>query len=409
MAQEKYYFANENSPIKDFPNEKIEQILEDYCNYIKFDDIRLSFPEINKSSFYTQLPFTLSEEKCEHCSTLIYYKYKHNNYTALHLADKLCLNCRHENSGNCDCKICASERKIKQEEKRNVLDKIWSEFYDKFYNLNYTLDDLTIFDEIHLASIIQRFYNEYQNSLYFSKSPNRRFDHFHPFQSNLLPQDYAVIKLLIDRKILIPTKDYIENRSYNTPFETLPNVDAHNVHWTINIAVDKIKKEFYDAQQLYSELNSKQYSIEEKKLLYNEVYSSEIGQYIHSLSKKYIGIYINEMIVDYAVELLLPRLPLSKAFGLIFYSMSSTMRYKASYNTNEQKLNSHFKNRISESILKNEFNKTLKDFNRPNDIELCFFSEYILDEILNQRSAYFYLPIDKIIPDVEVPDLETEH
>lgn len=58
------------------------------------------------------------------------------------------------------------------------------------------------------------------------------------------------------------------------------------------------------------------------------------------------------MIVDYAVELLLPRLPLSKAFGLIFYSMSSTMRYKASYNTNEQKLNSHFKNRISESILK---------------------------------------------------------
>ena len=77
--------------------------------------------------------------------------------------------------------------------------------------------------------------------------------------------------------------------------------------------------------------------------------------------------------------------------------MSATMRYKATYNTNEQKLNSHFKNRISESILKNEFSKTLKDFNRPNDLELNFFSEYILDNILNQRTSYFYLSASKIV------------
>ena len=397
MAQDKYYFSNVQSPIKDLPDTKIEQILEDYGNYIKFDDIRLSFPEIDKSSFYNQLPFTLSNEKCENCSRLIYQRYKHNNYTNLHIEDLLCLNCGHNYKYDCECKICKEKRKVQKDEQESAFIKIWAEYYNKFYNLIYTLDDLTVFDEIYLMSIIDRFYDDYQDCLYFSKSANHHFNNFQHFENHLLHQDYTIIEVLIDRKILIPSKQYLVNNSSYFDFNIMPTIDIREMRWSVNIYLDKVEKEFYSIQSLNAELKLKQFSAEEKKQLFREVYNSEIEQYINSLSKKYIGIFINEMIINYTVELLLPRFSLSKSFALIFYSMSATMRYKATYNTNEQKLNSHFKNRISESILKNEFSKTLKDFNRPNDLELNFFSEYILDNILNQRTSYFYLSASKIV------------
>ena len=97
MAQ-KYLFTTDysdsNKPIESslqhFSGKQIDTILDWYRKQKSIADIREEFPKISYRAFEKQLPYILSDEKCEKCREAVYYQYKReSNNKELYIDKKL--------------------------------------------------------------------------------------------------------------------------------------------------------------------------------------------------------------------------------------------------------------------------------------------------------------------------------
>ncbi|KYH07810.1 hypothetical protein A1704_03855 [Chryseobacterium cucumeris] len=384
MEQEKYYFENPSSSLKIFSEIEIDAISTDYKNGAKILEIRTKYGITKTDSFFKQLPYKLSSETCEYCDGFIYTKIKR---TGSYIEEvKLCRNCKHDNSGNCCCEQCSNKKNAKIKEKRRALQMIWNDFYIENYNLNYTLNDLSIYDEIHLALLIESYSNT-TDLLDFSNFKQNRF------QIHRISQEYySIISNFIDRKILIPDMYYFD--SFYLSNESLPNIKSSGINWILNI--NKSSEGLFTLSELATIIKERSYGFEDKEVLWKEVYYSEVKEYIDFQSGKYLKIKIDDQIIEQIVDYLLPKFPLSKAYALIYFAINSSMRYIHDYSANERKVNSYFRNRMNELMLKFQDHKNLKDYNRPLQIELNYFNRYVLKNILKQENTYFYISTDKV-------------
>ncbi|NML71685.1 hypothetical protein HHL23_18050 [Chryseobacterium sp. RP-3-3] len=272
MTQEKYYFENPKSSIRSLTEDEIEAAIADYENGVKISEICQKYPKLKVSSFYKQLPYKLNQEKCEYCNNQIYTKVRKNGY-GNDLA-KLCIYCNHDYTKNCNCEQCFHNTNVALEEKRKELQIVWKNFYTEYYNLNYTLNDISIFDEIYLVLLIQSYKGTFENTLDFSYFKQLRFQ-VHASSHEY----YSVINNLIDRKILIPNIYYFDSYDYIYSSEpSLPTINSTKINWIPNII--KTSGTLLSVSELDKILKERTYSVEDKKILWREVYWSEIKSYI---------------------------------------------------------------------------------------------------------------------------------
>ncbi|HAY3508050.1 hypothetical protein ACH34F_04555 [Elizabethkingia anophelis] len=388
MELEKYYFENSKSLLHALPENEIEAIITDYKNGVKVLDIEKKYGLVKLNSFFKQLPFKLSDEVCEYCNIPIYIKVKRIGSRVSEF--KLCIKCQHDNSGDCNCEQCANKMKIKNEERTRNLQILWNIHYVEHYNLNYTLNDLSIYDEIHLVLLFQS-YSKVTNLLNFFNFRQNRFQ-----LHRISGEYYSIINNFIDRKILIPDIYYFD--SYGAIYSSnrsLPTIESLKINWILNI--NKSPGVLFTLSELITIIKERSYTLEDKKALWKEIYYSEVKKYIDFQSKKYLKISIDDQIIEQIVDQLLPAFPISKAYALIYYTINSSIRYTLDYSANERKVNSYFRNRMFEHILKYQDHKNLRDYNRPTQIELNYFNQYVLKNILKQENTYFYISRDKIL------------
>lgn len=146
----KYYFPNDNSPLKKFNDDIIDEITEKYSSKITISSFIKNYEGLKYSSIYKDIPYKLTDEKCEYCSEFLYYKIEGKNGST---PDKwLCSSCQHTKSYGCSCETCSSKRKIIKDQNILEFQKHWKEYYLKNFSFQYQIDDLTVFDMIYLKN-----------------------------------------------------------------------------------------------------------------------------------------------------------------------------------------------------------------------------------------------------------------
>ena len=99
------------------------------------------------------------------------------------------------------------------------------------------------------------------------------------------------------------------------------------------------------------------------------------------------------------VDELFKNVSLSKAFYIIYKSIFKVKSTVSRFNYSDKiKINNEFTNCIIDLI--NQFNKNeiiLKDYNKPREISISIFDEYVIENIFKQRDSYFYLSKNQIL------------
>ncbi len=386
MEQKKYYFDDLKSSISNLSETELDLIVNDYESGTKAVEMKAKYPKLKSISLFKQLPYRLSEETCEYCSSLVYAKMRKVGYPTI---EKLCLRCMHVNSEDCTCEKCLLRKQEKLDERRRKVDLFWRKFYAENYDLNFSLLDLSIFDEIMLSLLIES-YASFELG-HFDFSTFKKNWSFH----RISDEYRKIIDYLIYRKILIPDlRNFDSNEPFYWPDNYVPDLSTI-AYWILNIKNEK--DTFFQLSEIKEIVKNRVYSPEQKEILWKEVYFSEIKNYVDNQAYKYLKKIIDDQIIDQFVDYIFPKFPLSKAYAIIFYTISSSLRYMTAYRVNDSKLNSYFRNKMNENILKYQDLQNLKDFNRPTDVELSSYSQYIIKYILKQENTYFFIGTDKVL------------
>lgn len=169
------------------------------------DKIMEMFPDAPVSKkLHHNLPYERTKEKCI-CGGFVYEKVPSRQAKEQLL---LCPNCGHDQYGRgahiCECRICRTDKEAALHRVREKFQSAWNDFYDKEYQAQYALEELSQRDietlERILTSdnIIERTDSDFKIK-YFQTS-EFAFDPIeHDFSSKL--------DSLIKKKILIPVKD----------------------------------------------------------------------------------------------------------------------------------------------------------------------------------------------------------
>ena len=130
-----------------------------------------------------------------------------------------------------------------------------------------------------------------------------------------------------------------------------------------------------------------------------KIYEKLIKSYILRLSAINLDSIIREYSIDLLVDELFKNVSVSKAFYIIYKSIFKVKSTVSRFNySDEIKINNEFTNCIIDLI--NHFNKNeiiLKDYNKPREISISIFDEYVIENIFMQRDSYFYLSKNQIL------------
>lgn len=400
MVQEKFYFSNPKSFMKDFSEEEIMEIYNDYLNHdILVKDIEEKFGitgHLRKS-----LPHIRIDEECRHCKQKLYNKPPRKLSGPKSL--RVCLNCKHRlDEYRCSCSGCESEREIEkkrlkeEQENRNEQNlKKWIEIYTEEFGPYPQIEDLSIRDEIFLILLIEALYSgAHPNSLRFSNvyvNPSKYYRHNSSPSSNV--DNYRSIShYLYSKNILMPSGEYdiVTETNGNVVFPELDGKECLvNIRNQDGSLVPLI--------EVFQTLSSKEYTYEENLYLMKVVYTAELRAKMNLEATKYLRDTFSEEMVLYYVELLFPKYSLAEAFQLVFYVVNNSLRFKTACNPSGKAMTTFLKNEIVRVIEKNTDSKKITTRSRDAELVLSSFSEYVLDKILNRRFNYFNLPIERLL------------
>lgn len=393
MAQNKYYFANPDSYFKEFPEETLEAIIEDYKNEeLPLYEVYDKHPQVKTGEIHEHIPFVLTDEPCEICGEPIYKRHKRER--RYHYTLKLCRNCGHDYTDNCACEACVAERKVRTQKLNEFTTEAWEKFYKKHYNLNYTLDDLTIFEEIHLILAIESLCDTRFNSLVVRSNDPYLISSKEEIEGKGEFINY--VEDFIRRKLLIPSTKYFKRYYGDNRRLIRPSIDTYDVHWIPNIKDEN--GELYGLTDIRTALLEKEYSRQEKLLLWRDVYYSELFEYTNFQFDRHIRASLSETVLNQLTDKLIVTFPLSQAYALVGTSISSTMKYQNNYKADPRKINSFFRNKMIENM-KRFGTKHTHHYNRPSEVDMSDYKYHIINHILGQFDTYFNLATDRLIPE----------
>lgn len=404
MAQEKFYFNDPNSPVQKLSNKEIEYIIEAYKSEEYVLAIEREFPQIKSNySFFHNLPYTLTDEICECCSAPIYNKPKRTGYK--YRMVKLCIACHHDYTDNCSCNFCETERAEKKKKEEEKFAKAWKDHLDKEYRIKYALTDISIYDEISLAVIANNVRPDEDDYLRFHpmSEPNE-FEHSGEFREHEIPEKFTeLINPLIKRDLIIPSIHCGRNvgQFKNDTFQVNYD-DLNKFYWAFNVY------EYWDYQDkvtplsLLQHIKEREFSTAEKTALWRDIYKNEIKHYAIHATQEILRFDLQNHLYDYITDILIEDYSLSQAYALIYFTTSAALRYEAKYPVDNRRLNTFFRNKVSEYANRFRTEKTAKNFNRISYFEISLFDQFVMKNILGDiESKFFYLKTEDIIPEFQ--------
>lgn len=403
MAQEKYYFNELDSPIKDFAPEIIQSIIDAYKEGVLIGQIRKDFNFQSTSSFFNELPFSLTDEKCSLCSSAVYEKHKKVGSGKKYNVYKICANCKHDFSDSCSCNTCLEILAGEKKKKEMEFKALWKEYLKKNYSCSYQLEELTLYDQINLAIISSNIDQDSSKEyLSFLHTPSNNFDCYfqsvfkkaHQFPDSI--QSYA--RPLINKEIIIPSIHSTSNILASASDDFQINMgELDKYHWELNVFNDDVKL-IPNAFHEYF-FNERKFTFSEKKLLWRGVYKAFLTDYIDQQTKDTLKNNIDNYTIEATTDLLIEDFSLAKAYFLIYYTTKNTVFFENKYNADQQKVNDFFLKDITKLFKKHKKDKTAKDFNLPSSIKLSYYHHFIILNILKlEKGNYFYLDFDKLFP-----------
>lgn len=385
----KYYFKSEKSQFINLDDATITELINLYSTSIHtVKEITKKYDGLNVSSFYKDLPYELTDRTCEMCNEPLYQKVSQRSLRFME--NWLCLACGHDNSSNCSCSPCKTKQEEVLKNQRKEFYEKWNNYYDKNFATPHLISDLNLTDLIYLELIF-----------IFTKSIDDNTIDSNMFQLNRLNFDYETktileregtskIKEFLNRKILIPKREFTPIiHSYEI---MTSNYDLFYYNQLVLNLINPDTNSLFTLEEYKSYFNEKIFTEKELKFLKREIYDYLIKEYTFSLSNKSLRSKISEITIDSILDELAENFSISKAMNMIYYAISSTIYNMNKYKySDENKMNSHFRNRVIESIEKNKHDQSLlKDFDLPYTIKLRLIDHYVLDNILKNKGHYLF-------------------
>lgn len=390
VAQEKYYFERSDSPFKHLSDEKLSQLLSLYESDLTIYEIECNYPEYKSNGLSKNIPFQLSDENCENCRSLIHKKTKRTSKQSREIL-KYCTNCNHNYTTTCECKKCIAEKERKLQLAKIEFEQEWKNEIDIRFQNKTEIADVALFDEFKICILMQKYFDEEAGNLVFPESK---------FRSKLSLDDeiYKHFLYLVNRQIIAPVPDFQKIDPYfrqNLQYYLVH--DPLNFDWRLNLIEKNADFNFYNFTHY---LEERIISESAKLEIWKEIYRSEVSEYIQFYSQKFLKTKIEEFICDIVTDALFEDYSLSKSFAIIYYSLSSTLRYSTIHRASETHLNTHFRNKIMQMAEKFRNEKTFKDFDRPAQMPFTKLNDYIIQNILKIKTNYFYLNTKNILPNL---------
>lgn len=396
MARAKYLFKTpfygvdigSLDALKELSDAELDEIIEDFRSGEKVGVMKKKYPYFNTNPFNSQLPYILSDKNCELCSGTMYYKLDRRPASSAYRDLEVCIDCGHTGDFNCTCESCANEDK-----------KIWEDYLSKNFSNPKDIEQISVYDEVLLYFIIEHYATDNLEHIKFPSTSKYSYEYYDISYS--FPTEIShIIRNFIDRHILIPSKTDNLHLIYKYEFEGI-NVEINHktikTNWDINLSRNGEKisiAEFKELQQ------TKILSDAEKVMLWREIYLEEISQYTAQQSSKFLNQDLDSIFYDYITDAMIADYSLSQAFALIYFAVSSTMRYIAEHSSRKLHIYSNFRNNIMRNIARYDA-KTCKNFNRPNYVNSSIHNEFIIKNILEIKGDYFYSYTKEIIPSFE--------
>lgn len=404
MAQEKYYFSESDSPIKNFSPEIIQSIIDTYKEGTLVGQIRRDFNFKGGSSFFKNLPYSITDEKCSLCGSAVYEKPKRVGNSKNYSVHKICANCKHDFTDSCSCDTCVEILAAEKKKNEAEFKALWKEYLEINYSNHYQLEELTLYDEINLAIITAKIDQDNPKEyLSFYHKPRRNYNRYyqhHTKKAYQFPDSIlSCAKQLINKEIIIPSIHCTSNILASSIDEGyVINIEQQDrYHWELNVYNQGTKL----TPNLFLDyfFNERRFTVSEKKLLWRDIYKAFLADYVEQQLGGVLKNIIDNYTIETVTDLLIDDFSLAKSYFLIYCTAKNTVFYENKYRANHQRVNTYFLNNITELFNRHKDGKTAKDFNLPPSIELSYYHQFLIFNVLAlEKKNYFYLDSDKLFP-----------
>lgn len=391
MAQENFYYPYNSIALKYIDQQIVKQIIKAYERGDKIGKIKEDFPDAPiTNSLYVNLPYELTNKKCV-CGHYIYRKvpgrtsYKNNVV--------ICPNCWHDEQQKfCECQYCSENRLIAEKKENSIFLELWKSYCESFstskriitsLDLNDILDLLIVLDHDKLIK-----YSDNQLNFDLVHSPyngHSELLHVNSFSPYLI----GALHALIDRHVLVPIEELTTTRVHLLKsYDDLSKIPFYLVKWKFNI-IDDTDLCHVDVK---TSLLQRSYNADELNFFWQELYHSELSQYLQDQAKENLNLALTDLEILSISEYLVEIYPLSKAFNLIYFSVSSALRFQVQKKPKEKVLRDYLVNKILDIAEQKKDNlHIIKDFNRPTNISVSIKAQIIPKYIFKLDSDYFTL------------------
>ena len=389
MAQEYFYYPHNGIALKYIDQQIVKRIIKAYERGDQVEKIKAAFPEAPiTNSLYVNLPYELTNEKCV-CGHYIYRKvsgrtsYKNNVV--------VCPNCWHDEQQKlCECQHCSENRLIAEKKENSEFLERWKSYCDSFATTkrkitSLDLDDITdlliLFDHDNLMN-----YSDNQISFELvHTSYNSRSELLHVSSFN--PELLASIQALIDRHILIPVEELSSTKvRLLKGYDNLSKIPFYLANWRFNLenTVDSF------SQYIKTWISQRSYNADELNFFWFELYHNELSQYVRDQAKENLNLVLTDLEILSISEYLAEIYPLSKAFNLIYFSISSALRFQVQKKPKEKVLKNYLVTKILDMAEQKKGNQhIIKDFNRPANISVSIRAQIITKYIFKLEVDHF--------------------
>ena len=389
MAQEYFYYPHNSIALKYIDQQIVKRIIKAYERGNQIEKIKADFPDAPiTNSLYVNLPYEITEEKCI-CGHYIYRKVSGRTSYKENVA--ICPNCWHDEQQKlCECQYC-SEIRLNAEKKENseFLER-WKSYCHSFATTKKKITSLDLNDIIDLLILFyhDNLMNYSDNQISFDlvhTSYNNRSELLHVSSFN--PELLASIHALINRHILVPVEDLTSTRvSLLKGYDKLSKIPFYLPKWRFNLedTVDSVSK------YIKTCISQRIYNADELNFFWLELYHNELSQYVQDQAKENLSLTLTDLETLSISEYLAEIYPLSKAFNLIYFSVSSALRFQVQKKPKEKVLKNYLVIKILEMAEQKRDNQhIIKDFKRPANVPISVKSQIIRKYIFKLEVDHF--------------------
>lgn len=400
MSQERFHYTAKNSILQLVDQEIVSQIIQAYCNGDTINSIKERFSNIPlTNSLYANLPHELTNKKCI-CGNYLYKKIEGRSAWSQDLF--ICANCGHSQSVHCECDYCTEQKQLSIKREKEDFSMNWKAHFELVYKLPVDIKAVDLIDQIHLATIFSE--NEFieieKDELILKSSFLPKQDSI--FTDSTENETLRPFEALINKQIVIPVLELNENQIHDLRHYTNSNsIPHHKLRWQLNLVNEG---HYLNIQETQSIITTRTYSEAELNFMWQELYHDEFELYIQSQVKQYLGFYLSSIEVSTLSETLSESYPLSKAYYLIYFSVSSTLRFQVQAKPKEKNLRTYLLNKIfTMADEKKNSQHIIKDFSRPLHQKRSSTSTFISETVFKLPRSYFTFSKERAILNLSTP------